>query len=149
MICLGNICRSPLAEGIMRKKIEEHNLDWEVDSAGTADWNVGKSPDKRSIKIALQNDIDISKQRARSFSLNDFDIFDRILVMDSENYQAIKQKTNQESHLAKVDLLMNYYKPGFNISVPDPYYSGEFEKVYDLINLACTAIVNDSGNFTK
>ena len=88
MVCLGNICRSPLAEGIMQREIERRNLPWEVDSAGTSNFHTGERPDARSVDIARKNGIDITHQRSRQLRLSDLKAFDHILVMDSSNYQS-------------------------------------------------------------
>ena len=141
MVCLGNICRSPLAEGILKRKIEESNLDWTVDSAGTSSWHIGERPHKGSIDIAQKNGIDISNQKGRQFSVRDFDAFDLILAMDSENYQNIIGLAESESQKDKVKLMLNYAHPGSNMAVPDPYYTGDFQEVYDLLELACTNLI--------
>lgn len=141
MVCLGNICRSPLAEGILKRKIEESNLDWTVDSAGTSSWHIGERPHKGSIDIAQKNGIDISNQKGRQFSVRDFDAFDLILAMDSENYQNIIGLAESESQKDKVKLMLNYAHPGSNMAVPDPYYTGDFQEVYDLLELACTNFI--------
>ena len=141
MVCLGNICRSPLAEGILWSKIKEAGLDWSVDSAGTSSWHVGNPPHKGSIKIAKENGIDISSQRCRQFSASDFDAFDLILAMDSENYKNILELANDQSQEDKVKLMLNYAHPGSNMGVPDPYYTGDFQEVYDLLELACTNLL--------
>lgn len=143
MVCLGNICRSPLAEGIMKHKISERKLDWLVDSAGTGAWHVGELPDSRSIKVARQNNIDLSDQRARQFTTDDFEAFDLILAMDSSNYQDILRKANNEEQKAKVKMIMNFESPGMNQNVPDPYYKTDgFGLVYDMLNESCEKIVD-------
>ena len=144
MVCLGNICRSPLAEGVLRHKLEEAGIkNIRVDSAGTSDYHVGDSPDARSTKNAKSHGIDISKLCGRQFSEKDFDDFDHIYVMDASNYQNVIALTRNESDKAKVDLLLNAKWPGKNIAVPDPYYgSGDgFEKVFQLVEQACDEIV--------
>ena len=125
MVCLGNICRSPLAEGIMKDKVSKRQLDWYIDSAGTGAWHAGELPDPRSIKIARENNIDLSDQRARQFTKNDFDNFDLILVMDSSNYQDVLRQANSEEQKAKVKMIMNFESPGMNQNVPDPYYGND------------------------
>lgn len=142
MVCLGNICRSPLAEGIMRSKIEQHNLDWMVDSAGTSSWHIGHPPDERSIKIAEENGIDISMQKARQFETQDFNKFDKILVMDSSNYSNVKNIGNQENS-DMIELILNYVQPGMNMNVPDPYYNDNFHEVFQLLDEACDQIVQE------
>jgi len=143
MVCLGNICRSPLAEGIMRENINKHQLDWEVDSAGTGSWHTEELPDPRSIAVALQHQIDISHQRARQFRPDDLDFFDLIFAMDSSNYQNIINLAQNEAQKSKVQLIMNMLTPELNQAVPDPYYGGEdgFEKVFQMLDQACKAIV--------
>lgn len=142
MVCLGNICRSPLAEGIMRHKIEQRNLDWEIDSAGTSFWHAGEPPDIRSIEIAQKMGINISNQRARQFEPKDFERFDLILVMDSSNYQDVIRQTYKEEQKEKVELIMNFVRPGYNQNVPDPYLNNEgFAEVFDMLERACEKII--------
>lgn len=141
MVCLGNICRSPLAEGILKKKTKEKNVV--VDSAGTASYHIGKLPDSRSIEIANKYKIDISYQRARQFSKKDFDSFDKIYAMDTHNYASIISLSRNQSEREKVDLILNEINPKSFNSVPDPYY-GEgdgFQKVYDMLDEACDNIM--------
>ncbi|MGB0984333.1 MAG: low molecular weight protein-tyrosine-phosphatase [Saprospiraceae bacterium] len=142
MVCLGNICRSPLAEGIMAHKIKQHQLDWSVDSAGTGAWHVGNLPDSRSIEVAQRHGIDITHQRAKQFETKDFDRYDLILVMDSSNYQNINRLARNDADKKKIDLIMNLAIPGRNVNVPDPYY-GEFgfEKVFEMLNQATNAVL--------
>jgi protein-tyrosine phosphatase len=145
MVCLGNICRSPLAEGVLRHQLEEAGIkNVRVDSAGTSDYHVGDCPDTRSAQNAKSHGIDISKLRGRQFSVEDFDAFDLIYVMDASNYKNVIALARNESDKAKVDLLLNAKWPGKNIAVPDPYYGGAdgFEKVFQLVNEACKEIVN-------
>ena len=143
MVCLGNICRSPLAEGILRHKVREAGLDWEVDSAGTGAWHIGNPPDPRSVAEAQRRGLDISGQRARQFQRSDFDEFDHILVMDSSNYQNVLKLARTEADREKVELVMNYDRPGYNQAVPDPYWDDDgFAKVYDLLDRACTRVVD-------
>lgn len=141
-VCLGNICRSPLAEGIMKHKIAELGLDWEVDSAGTGGWHAGDLPDSRSIQVAKKNGIDLACQRARKIRSIDYEAFDRIYVMDSMNYQDVR-KMAREEELDKIELIMNEVEPNRNINVPDPYF-GEgdgFEHVFQMLDNACDAII--------
>lgn len=140
MVCLGNICRSPLAEGILSNMLEAKN-DWLVDSAGTGSWHIGEPPHKESQKVAKKNGIDISSQKARQFSIKDFDTFDLILAMDSENYNNIISMAKNEEEKKKVKLILNYLHPGLNMAVPDPYYTGGFDKVYLLLNNACRQLL--------
>ncbi len=142
MVCLGNICRSPLAEGIMREKIKSHQLNWEVDSAGTGSWHVGSPPDPRSVEVAKQNSIDISRQRGRQFSREDFKKFDLIFAMDSQNYQNITKMAPDDKAKEKVELIMNLHQAGYNQSVPDPYWNDDgFQGVFDMVDLACEGII--------
>ena len=141
MVCLGNICRSPLAEGILKNKTQ--NLDVFVDSAGTSSFHVGNPPDSRSIEIASKNGIDLTDQRARQFSEKDFHNFDKIYAMDTNNYSHIISLAKDQSDRNKVDVILNVLNSKSYDSVPDPYYgSGDgFQIVYDLLNSACDAIV--------
>ena len=132
MVCLGNICRSPLAEGIMQHLADEQGLGWEVDSAGTGNWHVGEHPDRRSIRTARNHDIDISKQVCRQFRRRDFSNFDYILVMDKYNLSDALNMAPDEEAASKVKLLLG------NREVPDPYYDDSlFEPVFELIEQGC------------
>lgn len=146
MVCLGNICRSPLAEGVLRHQLQAAGLaeHVEVDSAGTSGWHVGEHPDKRSTANARKHGVDISSLRARQFVAEDFDRFDFIYVMDSENLHNVLSLSRTPDDAAKTDLLLNQLHPGMNQAVPDPYYGGEegFEHVFQLVNDACKVIVN-------
>ena len=139
MVCLGNICRSPLAEGIMRSKLSE---DFTVDSAGTGGWHAGELPDKRSIATAKNRGLDITNQRARQFKKNDFEIFDHIFVMDNSNYKDVLALAPNEESKSKVKLILNEIFPNENVDVPDPYYGGQegFENVFDMLDQACEEI---------
>lgn len=142
MVCLGNICRSPLAEGILRHKIKEHGLDWEVDSAGTGNWHVGQPPDARSIQTARNYGLDITTQRARQFIGKDLDRYDLILAMDTSNYQNILRLAQTEEHRKKVRLILNYVYPDRNQSVPDPYWDDNgFDQVYKMLLNACEHVI--------
>ena len=134
MFCLGSICRSPLAEGILKSKLP--NDRFRVDSAGTAGYHIGNSPDKRSIAVAAQNGIDISDQKARKFLRDDFDCFDKIFVMDHGNLDKIRQMALTPDNLNKVALLLG------EDEVPEPYYGNEnyFMKVFVLIDRACNKL---------
>lgn len=135
MVCLGNICRSPMAEGILRDKISKFSLDIEVDSAGTAAYHVGEAPDSRMIETAMSKGINISDLRARQFCVNDFDVFDKIYAMDASNLSNMQKLARNKSDLEKLDLLLNCKDSFLNKSVPDPYYGGEdgFFNVYDIL----------------
>ncbi len=143
MVCLGNICRSPLAEGILKSKV--NHLDVEVDSAGTAAYHLGEQPDIRSIEIAKKYSIDLSNQRARQFSINDFNEFDKIYAMDTSNYANIIALARDESDRDKVDLILNESNPKSFESVPDPYYGGSngFQDVFQMLDDACNKIVEN------
>lgn len=137
MVCLGNICRSPLAEGILRSKLDSNFI---IDSAGTGGWHAGESPDQRSIETAKQNNIDISNQKARKFSIADFDSFDYIYVMDQSNHKDVINLAPNKVAKAKVALIL-----GDSKEVPDPYYGGQegFENVYFLLDQACEEIAKN------
>lgn len=144
MVCLGNICRSPMAEGIMQQKIETYNLDAIVDSAGTSNYHVGESPDLRQQRTALSKGIDISRLRGRQFVVSDFDAFDLIYAMDRSNFSDILSVARSDNDRKKVKMILNENSPGENNSVPDPYYGGEdgFELVYQLLDDACEGIAH-------
>ncbi len=142
MVCLGNICRSPLAEGILRAKTEKLGLNVKIDSAGTSNYHIGEHPDKRTVLNAMNHGIDVSKLKARQFIVDDFDAFDRIFVMDSSNYSDVISLARNNDDKRKVELLLNCVYPMSNMSVPDPYFGGEqgFENVYILLDKACELI---------
>ena len=142
MVCLGNICRSPLAEGILKNKTKNKNIF--VDSAGTASYHLGKLPDNRSIEIANKYGIDISNQRARLFSEIDFDKFDKIYAMDTHNFASIISIARNQSDRNKVDLILNEINPKSFDNIPDPYYGdGDgFQKVYEMLDEVCDIIAN-------
>jgi protein-tyrosine phosphatase len=139
MVCLGNICRSPLAEGIMRSKLSN---DFIVDSAGTGGWHAGELPDKRSIATAKNKGLDITHQRARQFKISDFESFEYIYVMDNSNYKDVMALAPNDEAKLKVKLILNELFPNENVDVPDPYYGGQdgFENVFDMLNEACDVI---------
>ncbi|WP_435577838.1 low molecular weight protein-tyrosine-phosphatase [Gilvibacter sp.] len=138
MVCLGNICRSPLAEGIMRAKLFGRK-EFEVDSAGTGGWHAGEAPDPRSVAIAKENGLDISAQRGRQFSVTDYDRFDHIFVMDNSNYRDVIRLARNDQDKQKVSMILDAIFPGDNVDVPDPYYGGSdgFANVYDMLDQAC------------
>ena len=140
MVCMGNICRSPLAEGILKSK--SNNLY--VDSAGTAGYHIGKKPDLRSIEIGRINNVDISDQRARQFNSDDFSEFDKIYVMDNDNYSKIISLAKNQEEIDKVDLILNEIYPNEYMSVPDPYYGGDqgFINIFNLLDKACEKIAS-------
>ena len=140
MVCLGNICRSPLAEGILQSKLPKDKFT--VDSAGTGEWHIGKQPDARSIAIADKKGLDISGQRGRQFKSQDFNDFDYIYVMDGSNYNDVLNLAKNDQEKSKVKLLLNELFPNENVDVPDPYFGLQngFESVYDMIDQACDVI---------
>ena len=137
MVCLGNICRSPLAHGILQSKLSEDHFY--VDSAGTAAYHTGNRPDHRSIKVAKSKGLDISTQSARQFKVSDFDAFDYIYAMDHSNYTNIINLARNSQDISKVKLLLEINPTITNKNVPDPYYGdlSDFEYVYDLIDSTC------------
>lgn len=136
MVCLGNICRSPLAHGIMESIVKEKGLDWEIDSAGTGDWHIGSPPDRRSTAIAKKYGIDISGQCCRQFTSGDFDRFDRIYVMDRMNLRDVLSMARSENDRKKVRLLLD------KEVVPDPYYDDDqFDPVFLMVEEGCRKIV--------
>lgn len=135
VVCLGNICRSPLAEGILLHLKEKHKLSMVIDSAGTSNYHIGESPDARTITNAKKHKVDLSPLRARQFQQSDFDDFDRIFVMDKSNLRNVLNLARHDNDIAKVDLFLNILHPGENMEVPDPYFGGEegFEHVFNLV----------------
>lgn len=141
MVCLGNICRSPLAQGILESKCAEAGLNWFVDSAGTSGWHDGELPDPRSIKTAAENGIDITDQQSRLFIKEDFERFDLILAMDSSNFQNILKLATTNEDKEKVQLILNLVFPNENRAVPDPYYNDGFDLVFELLDSACDQLI--------
>ena len=142
MVCLGNICRSPLAEGILKEKVRRRGLSWQVDSAGTGYWHTGEGPDPRSVAIAKMNGIDISGQRARQVRPADLEAFDLIFAMDTENYRDLCNMATGPGLEQKIHLIMDMVHPGKRQSVPDPYYDDAgFAGVFRMIDQACERIV--------
>lgn len=146
MVCLGNICRSPLAEGILASKLSAEHFA--VDSAGTGDYHIGKKPDHRSIAIAKSKGLDISKQKARQFTTKDFSEFDYIFTMDGSNFQNILALTPNAVAKSKVKLILNELFPNENVDVPDPYFGLEngFEIVYNMLDEVCEVISENLKN---
>lgn len=141
MVCLGNICRSPLAEGILKEHLSKIPGDFYIDSAGTGAWHVGSPPDPRSIAAAQRKGISISEQRARQLKRSDFDEFDLIFTMDESIHSDVKKLAGDPVHHTKIHLLRTY--AGHHDSkVPDPYYESDeaFDNVYALIDEACVKI---------
>ena len=148
MVCLGNICRSPLAEGILQHKVKEAGLDWIVDSAGTGNYHIGEAPHRLSQKVAKLNGIDISGQKVRQFRKEDMNEYDRIYVMDADNYNDVKAMSGTLWNENKTSLLLNELHPGRNRAVPDPWYGTEkdFHEVFELISKACDALIQNLKN---
>ena len=142
MVCLGNICRSPLAEGILASKLPKNKFT--VDSAGTGSWHIGRKPDERSIVTAKKNKIDISHQKGRQFAIRDFETFDYIYVMDNSNYNDVMHLAKTPEQRNKVQLILNELFPDENLDVPDPYYglANGFDNVYEMLDQACDIIAH-------
>jgi len=147
MVCLGNICRSPVAEGLLRQKAEVAGLADRivVDSCGTGNQHAGEAPDERSAKNAMENGLDIRMLRSRQIRQEDFDEFDRLYVMDKSNYQNVMAMARDAADREKVELILNMSTPGSNTAVPDPWFGGGqgFQTVYDMLDEACDAIIDD------
>jgi len=137
-----------MADGILRDKFKEAGIDAEVDSAGTANYHIGKAPDDRAVANMAENKHDISMLRARQFGVRDFDEFDEIYVMDRSNYENVMKLARSEADKKKVNLFMNLSNPGENIEVPDPYYGGDegFQKVYEMLTEAADVLISKVKN---
>jgi protein-tyrosine phosphatase len=148
MVCLGNICRSPLAEGILQQKCKEAGLNWKIDSAGTNGFHNGEAPHFLSQKVASMNGVNISGQQSRQFIQEDFERFDKIYAMALDIQEEIKEIGKDQFISSKVDLLMNEVYPGQNKEVPDPFYGAEdgYHRVYEMIEIACDAIIKNHAN---
>lgn len=143
MVCLGNICRSPLAHGILDHKLKQRGLSWTVDSAGTSGYHDGELPDTRSQDVALKHGIDLNYQRSRKLVVEDFDAFDIIYAMDAMNFRSISNLAPSEEDKAKVRMIMNEVDAGRNEQVPDPYFGEDgFENVYDMLDRATDRILD-------
>lgn len=144
MVCLGNICRSPIAEGVLQHKVKERGLNWVVESAGTESYHVGEAPHHFSQKVCRDKGIDISGQRSRRFTVNDFDNYDKIYAMAADVYDEIKKIGGSKAKMEKVELFLNELNVDCNASVPDPWYGTEegYHTVYDLIDKTCNAIID-------
>lgn len=142
MVCLGNICRSPLAEGLLAAKLPQDRFY--VDSAGTGGWHIGSAPDKRSVAVAKKNGLDISCQRGRQFSTSDFDEFDHIFVMDASNLSNVLSLARTEADRKKVSMILDELFPGEKVDVPDPYFGLEngFDSVYKMLDEATANIAD-------
>ena len=147
MVCLGNICRSPLAEGVLKHKARQAGLNWQIESAGTNGYHVGEAPHRLSQKVALLNGINICDQKARQFEKADFDRYDKIYAMAEDVLDEIKSIAREKYAEEKVDLFLNELYPGENSSVPDPWYGPEpgFHEVYAMIDKTCDVIVSKYG----
>ncbi|HXO75522.1 MAG TPA: low molecular weight protein-tyrosine-phosphatase [Puia sp.] len=147
MVCLGNICRSPLAEGILQQKAAAAGLDWQVDSAGTNGYHTGEAPHLLSQKVARLNGLDISQQRARRFTAEDLTNYDRVYALAGDVVDQIRRIGGRGADLSKVQLLMNELHPGQDEDVPDPYYGAEpgYHEVYEMIDKAADSIVTKYG----
>lgn len=143
MVCLGNICRSPLAEGILRQKAEKSGLWWEVDSAGTNGLHTGEPPHHLSRKVARLNGVDICSQKSRKFSASDFERYDRIYAMAADVIEDMQRIAGPKYDSAKVDLLMNELYPGENRDIPDPWYGTEpgYHEVFKMIDAVCEKMI--------
>ena len=143
MVCLGNICRSPLAEGLLRSKLD--TSIFEIDSAGTSTYHQGSLPDQRSIEVASKYGLDITNQKSRPFTKKDFQSFDYIYVMDSSNYEDVINMADNKEEEDKVNLILNTIYPGENQSVPDPYHDSVngFEQVYHMLEESCSVIASE------
>lgn len=139
-VCLGNICRSPMAEGILRDLTLKAQLDWQIDSAGTGAWHIGEQPDRRAIMVCANRGIDIRPLRARQIHPSDLDQFDLILTMDEDNHAQVLSMSRHSEHKQKIKPMMAFSTAG-NGSVPDPYFDGRFEAVFELLNEVCGRIV--------
>ncbi|TVR86053.1 MAG: low molecular weight phosphotyrosine protein phosphatase [Saprospirales bacterium] len=149
MVCLGNICRSPLAEGIMKEKVRENNLEWDVSSAGTSSYHIGESPDPRSVKMAESRGLDITDQRAMQFQRKHFEEYDLIYAMDRANLENIYNLATKESDREKVKMIMEESSTREPEDIPDPYWNNQFTKVYDMLDDACEQIVLKYSNHNK
>ena len=151
MVCLGNICRSPLAEGILKHKATQAGLDWTIESAGTNGYHVGEAPHQLSQKVAKLNGIDICEQRARRFVKEDFERYDKIYAMADDVVDDIRRIAKDKYDPAKVDLFLNELYPGEDRSVPDPWYGTEpgYHEVYKLIDQAADRIIEKAIGITK
>jgi protein-tyrosine phosphatase len=148
MVCLGNICRSPMAEGIMRERAHQRGMALEIDSAGTGNYHIGDGPDPRAVQCLKGKGIDIAPLRARQFSIDDFDAFDIIFAMDQSNYDHIIAKARHEADVSKVRMILDEHESTKGSIVPDPYF-GEmdgFETVYSLVDQACEAFLDKAAS---
>lgn len=145
MVCLGNICRSPMADGLMRKKVKDNKLDVVVDSAGTGDWHIGDQPDPRMMETAKRNGVPIDELRGRQFKVEDFDAFDRIIVMDKSNFDNVRKLSRDEKDTQKIEMFLDLTHPGKDLEVPDPYFGGDegFQDVFDMLDAGTDVILKE------
>ncbi len=145
IVCLGNICRSPLAEGILQQKAKKAGLNWIIESAGTNGFHTGEAPHHLSQKVAKHNGIDISKQLSRKFIKNDIEAYDKIYAMAEDVMSDIKKISGTQFNSKKVEFFLNELYPGQNNNVPDPWYGDEdgYYDVFKLIDTACDAIISN------
>lgn len=143
MVCLGNICRSPIAHGLLKYKADKLGLNWEVDSAGTSDWHEGELPNEKSIKVMNDFGIDITYQRSRPLRKKDLEHYDIIYVMDASNYKNVTEMAKSEEEIAKVKMIMNEVSPGMNQAVPDPWglTQKHYEEVYKMLDVATDKVI--------
>ncbi len=148
MVCLGNICRSPLAEAILQQKAFDAGLSWSVESAGTNSYHIGEAPHPLSQKVAKINGLDISQQRARRFEARDFEVYDKIYALASDVLDDMKRIAKNRFDASKTDLLMNELYPGRNLDVPDPWYGSEpgYHEVYSMLEKVCDRIIENYQN---
>ncbi len=148
MVCLGNICRSPLAEGILKDKITRRNIDAEVHSAGTSNYHAGEQADPRTIEVANRHNINLQNHIARQFSVADFGRYDKIYTMDAENNRNVLKLTRNYNDRKKVEMLLNVVEPGSDTEVPDPYYhlKNGFEHIFRILDEACEIIADSLDN---
>ncbi len=145
MVCLGNICRSPLAEGILQHKAQLAGLNWTVDSAGTNGYHNGEAPHPLSQKVARINGIDISHQQSRMFTAEDMNRFDKIFAMAKDVRTEMKRIAGKHWKPEKVELILNVLEPGANLDVPDPWYGpeDEYHEVFELLDKACQSLITN------
>jgi protein-tyrosine phosphatase len=148
-VCLGNICRSPLAHGILEHLAKESNLMLHVDSAGTAAYHEGEAPCSGSIEVALKNGIDIRGQRARQITVEDLEVFDLILAMDTSNFNDLRRLARNEKQKNKIKMMLDFSFPGQNRSVPDSYYTGNYEEVFNLLYNSCQVFLKEVTSYNN
>ena len=141
MVCLGNICRSPMAEGIMTELVRQNALDWQIDSAGTGSWHIGESPDRRAIATCTRKGIDIAQQRARQVCSADLDAFDLVFAMDRTNYADLRRLARTDAQKRKIHLISAFGDSGSG-DIPDPYFDGSFDAVYQLLESVCADVLD-------